>query len=88
MTKFAFVVFAISVFLQVFMSNRIAVKGNKMLALLQKETTLEENIAAIKLEGAGYSSLIYIEKSARQLGFLDLKDNVGVISSPVAVVTN
>ena len=58
MTKFAFVVFAISVFLQVFMSNRIAVKGNKMLALLQKETTLEENIAAIKLEGAGCSSLI------------------------------
>lgn len=88
MTIFAFVVFAVSVCLQIFVSNRIAVKGNKMLTLLQKEAALEEGIAAIKLEGARYSSLIYIETSARRLGFLDLKDNVGVISSPVAVVTN
>lgn len=64
-------IFTFSVFTQLYVSNRLAVKGKEMVALDSKKTLLAKEISELRLESASLSSLAYIESVSKQRGFVE-----------------
>lgn len=64
-------IFTFSVFMQLFVSNRLAVKGKEMVALDTKKTLLAKEISELELESTHFSSLAYIEALSKQKGFVE-----------------
>lgn len=68
--------FLITLGIQVFVSNRYAVKGAELSDLLEKQKELEKDIYAQELKLSQLSSLAYVESLAIKNGFIAITDIV------------
>ncbi len=80
-TKLTFFLLVLSLTSQVVITNKYAVKGSEMAALLDRQETLEREVSSLKLEISRISSLASIEEQAYALGFLEYNQPMAVISS-------
>ncbi|OGC47153.1 hypothetical protein A2886_00715 [candidate division WWE3 bacterium RIFCSPHIGHO2_01_FULL_42_13] len=80
-TKLSFFLLILSLTAQVVITNKYAVKGNEMAALLNRQETLEREVSSLKLEISRISSLALIEEHAYALGFQEYNQPMAVISS-------
>lgn len=88
-TKFCFALLFISFFSNLFIANKMAIKGKEMMDLSDKKTKLEKEISVLSLEISTLSSFNHVESEALKLGFVEMKDPVTpIIPANVAVVTN
>jgi hypothetical protein len=78
----SFLCLAASVFLQVAISNKFAVKGSEFLALKDQKESLEKENSLLKLKISEASSLAVVEDNAEELGFVEYNKSVGVIAPP------
>ena len=67
--KGSFLMLVGSLALQVSVTNKYAVKGPEMVALIKQEQVLQKEVSLIKLEVSEVSSMAYIEARAAELGF-------------------
>lgn len=80
-TKVSFLLLTVSLFLQVVITNKYAIKGGEMAELQDNQFFLEKEVSLLKLEISEVSSLALIEESSRSLGFVDYNEPIAVISS-------
>ena len=79
--KISFFLLTISLTAQVIITNKYAVKGNEMAALLNSQGSLEREVSFLRLQISKASSLAYIESQALQQGFQEYNQPMAVISS-------
>lgn len=77
--------FIITLGMQMFVSNRFAVKGAELSTLLEKQKELEKEIYAKELKLSQLSSLAYVEKAASKSGFVS-STHVVYLDSPTFAV--
>jgi hypothetical protein len=73
--------FLLTLGMQMFVSNRFAVKGAELSTLLERQKELEKEIYAQELKLSQLSSLSYIEKMATKSGFVS-SSQVVYLDSP------
>ena len=78
---FFFFAFLLTLGMQIFVSNRFAVKGVELSSLLDRQKELEKEIYAQELKLSQLSSLSYIEKLATRNGFVS-SSQVVYLDSP------
>jgi len=76
-------VFISSLLLQLFVSNKTALKSVEIANLLEEKVKLEKQISALVLEDSELSSLTYIEDRAREAGFVNMSHVISVIPTTV-----
>jgi len=75
----------LSISLQVFISNKYAVKGSEMVELTARKKSLEREVSKLNMYLSCISSMFYVETRARELGFVQFDGKVNTIDSvPVA----
>lgn len=80
--RFSGVLLVVSVLLQMFITNNLAVRGAELVELDNKKSQLEKEISKLEFEDSSLSSLAYVEGKAKLLGFIKLSDNVLAIKTP------
>ncbi len=80
------VIFFCSLFGQIYVTNKLAVKGKEMVELESKKISLEKQISELQLEQTSLTSLSYIEQEALKMGFIKNSSYVSTIQ-PVSAVT-
>lgn len=75
-----------SLFGQIYVTNKLAVKGKEMVRLEARKVQLEKEISELKLQQTAYTSLYHIEQEAKKLGFVENTSYVSTIQ-PVKAVT-
>lgn len=73
-------IFLVSLFSQLFVSNKLAVQGKTMVELDLQKQALQKDISELKLAQSHYASLSYIEGQAKQLGFVENDNFVNTIT--------
>lgn len=75
------VLLVVSFAAQLYVSNRLAVKGKEMVALTQKHAQLQKELSEMKLQASENSSLAYIEQRAYEQGLVPNTQSVLTIST-------
>lgn len=81
LTRVSFFLLCVSLTAQIVITNKYAVKGGEMAALLTQQENLEEEISELKLQISKASSLAYIATQAQEMGFQEYNQSMAVISS-------
>jgi len=79
--KTGFVCFAVSLILQVIITNKYAIKGNEMNRLKETKHELERQISLVTLEIVDSSSLASVEVKAKELGFVEHTVPIEIVGS-------
>ncbi len=61
--------FILTLAVQMYVTNGLAIKGKEIVQLEQRRAQLEKDISELALEQAKYSSLKYVEEQAYSMGF-------------------
>jgi cell division protein FtsB len=80
--KLSAVALVLSIFLQMYVTNKLAVKGAELVELDNRKVQLEKEIAKFEFEDSSLSSLAYIENKAKETGFVKLTDDILAIKVP------
>ncbi len=72
--------FVLSLLSQLYVSNRLAIKGKEMVDLAARRKELEKEISELSLEQSQYASLVNIEEKASKLGFVKSTEYVSAIA--------
>lgn len=78
----AVICFAASIFAQVVISNKFAIKGSEFMVLKDQKEQLKKENSQLKLAISKESSLAQLEERALNLGFTEYSEEIAVISSP------
>ncbi len=73
------VAFVSCVGLKFYLCNSITVKNSELDEAFKKKAQIEENIERLNTEDAKLSSLTFVEKRARELGFVEMTDRLARI---------
>jgi cell division protein FtsL len=73
--------FVISLMAQLYVSNRLVVRGKEMVDLAVRREDLEKEISELSLEQSQRASLSSIEERANKLGFVESTEYVSAIAS-------
>jgi len=65
--------FGISVFAQLYTSNKFVIKGATLTDFQARKNLLEKEVALLEMESLSLGSLAYVEDQARKTGFVDLE---------------
>ncbi len=65
-----------------YVSNTTALKGKDFRELNERKQQLEKDIAYLQFEDSNLSSLTNVEARARQLGFVEMKEPLTLITTP------
>lgn len=84
--RFSGVLLVVSIFLQMFITNKLAVKGAELAELDARKSQLEKEISKLEFEDSSLSSLAYVETAANALGFVKLTSNILAIKAPSTAV--
>ncbi len=79
MFKVSAAAFLISLFSQMYLTNKLAIRSSELSELSSRKEQLEKEIAALNYENSLVSSLSYIESKALSDGFVEQIDSVLVI---------
>lgn len=80
-------VFFGSLFLQVFVTNDVAVKGKEIVRLAAFETSLQKDISLLELKSSELSSLDTIRVRAIEIGFLPNTTYAKLINESISTAT-
>lgn len=77
--SFSFLALLVSVGAQVFVSNTSAIKSNELIKLSWRRDQLDKEVTNYKHQLASVSCLSYIERLARERGFVDMEGSLLVV---------
>jgi hypothetical protein len=84
--KASLFLFVISFLLQLFVSNRFAVKNGDLQSFISQKTQLEKDLAQLEYENSLLSSLERVEQEASKIGYIAMSAELRTIG-PVMVAS-